>query len=273
MLRIPTIVAIGALLIVAPKSSAQHDHDHKSAGPISDAQLGVVSFANSGAPRAQKDFLRGLALLHSFMYGPSATAFQNAQEADHNFAMAYWGEAMTYVHAAWRQEDLAAANAALDRFAPTREERLARAGTPRERQYGAAIEALVAKGVPEAQRVRAFSDTMHALAATYPTDLDARSFAALGGVITSYLWPAADPTQRERDHAESEALAYGVFKESPKHPGGVHYLIHVNDDPTYASRGLEAARAYAKVAPARSSVESRDTWWSGSRCRSSRDCG
>ena len=29
----------------------------------------------------------------------------------------------------------------------------------------------------------------------------------------------------------------------------MHYLIHVNDDPTHAARGLDAARAYAKVAP------------------------
>ena len=248
-MRCTTTIAVLAVLALGPKLSAQHDDHHDTKANIPDAQLGVVSFENSGARAAQKDFLRGLALLHSFMYDQAAASFQKAQKADPAFAMAYWGEAMTYVHTAWRQENLAAANTALDRLAPTRDARLAKAGTSRERAYGAAIEALVAKNLDEARRVHAFSDTMHAIAAKYPKDLDARSFAALGGMNVSYLWPAADPAQRERDHSESEALAYGVFKESPKHPGGVHYLIHVNDDPTYASRGLDAARAYAKVAP------------------------
>jgi hypothetical protein len=37
----------------------------------------------------------------------------------------------------------------------------------------------------------------------------------------------------------AESLAISVFKEKPKHPGGAHYLIHLNDDPVYAARGLE----------------------------------
>jgi tetratricopeptide (TPR) repeat protein len=236
------LIAVAVIAALPIALHAQH------AAPKSE-QLGVVSFANSGAPRAQKQFLRGIALLHSFMYGEAADAFQQAHRADSAFAMAYWLEAATYVHSAWRQENLAAANAALERLAPTREARLARAGTPRERQYGAAIEALVAKGVPEQQRIRAWSDTMHAIAAAYPHDLDARAFAALGAMNLNYLYPAADSAQRDRDHAAAEALAMSVYKESPKHPGGVHYVIHINDDPIYAARGLEAARAYAKVAP------------------------
>jgi tetratricopeptide (TPR) repeat protein len=237
-----TLRAAAAIALLPVALHPQH------ASPKSD-QLGVVSFANSGALRAQKDFLRGVALLHSFMYGEAAAAFQRAQHADSGFAVAYWLEAATYVHSAWRQENLAAANAALERLAPTREARLARAGTPRERLYGAALEALVAKGVPEQQRVRAWSDTMHAIAAAYPHDLDARAFAAIGARTVSYLYPAADSAQRARDHDAAEALAMSVYKESPGHPGGVHYVIHINDDPIYAARGLDAARAYAKVAP------------------------
>ncbi len=239
-LRRAAVAAVSALCVAhAPLSAQQSTREH----------LGVVSFANSGSRAAQSDFLRGLALLHSFMYGPSADAFRRAQTADSTFAMAYWGEALTYIHTGWRQENLAAANEALDRLGPSREARLAKAVTPRERMYGAAVEALVAKGAPESQRTRAFADTMLALARAYPRDLDARSFASLGAMNVNYLWPAADSAQRARDHDVAESLAIGVFRESPKHPGGVHYVIHVNDDPVYASRGLVAARAYAKVAP------------------------
>ncbi|HKT09201.1 MAG TPA: hypothetical protein VJR24_14980, partial [Gemmatimonadaceae bacterium] len=66
-----------------------------SARPAS-GQFGIVSFANSGAPAAQPAFLRGLALLHNFQYPEAAAAFRAAQKVDPGFAMAYWGEAMTY---------------------------------------------------------------------------------------------------------------------------------------------------------------------------------
>ena len=35
----------------------------------------------------------------------------------------------------------------------------------------------------------------------------------------------------------------------PEHPGALHYLLHNYDDPEHARLGLDAARAYAKVAP------------------------
>ena len=55
--------------------------------------------------------------------------------------------------------------------------------------------------------------------------------------------------QRKALTEESIALAQSVFAASPDHPGGAHYLIHATDNPQYASRGLAAARAYAKIAP------------------------
>src|SRR5215472_8650568 len=54
------------------------------------ATAGEVSFANSGAPAAQADFLRGLALLHDFEYGRAAESFRKAQKIDPAFVMAYW---------------------------------------------------------------------------------------------------------------------------------------------------------------------------------------
>src|SRR3954468_4027709 len=61
-------------------------------------EVGEVSFANSGAAAAQETFLRGLALLHNFEYPDAAEQFRKAQQIDPDFAMAYWGEAMTYTH-------------------------------------------------------------------------------------------------------------------------------------------------------------------------------
>src|SRR5262245_58678777 len=104
--------------------------------------LGSVSFENSGAPAAQESFLAGLAQLHNFEYAADADLVRGAQQIDPGFAMAYWGEAMTYNHAVWMEHDRGAARKALARLAPTREARIARAKTPREQAYLRAVEIL-----------------------------------------------------------------------------------------------------------------------------------
>src|SRR5947209_13538692 len=76
-----------------------------------DDGVGEVAFANSGAPAAQAPFRRGLALLHNFEYADAAAEFKKAQAIDPGFAMAYWGEAMTYNHPVWMQQDAGAARA------------------------------------------------------------------------------------------------------------------------------------------------------------------
>ncbi|HMV32463.1 MAG TPA: helix-hairpin-helix domain-containing protein, partial [Gemmatimonadales bacterium] len=86
-------------------------------GPRLTAQaLGSISFPNSGAPAAQAPFLRGMLLLHSFEYEDAAAAFREAEAADSTFALARWGEAMTYTHPLWNQQDTAAARAVLLRL-------------------------------------------------------------------------------------------------------------------------------------------------------------
>jgi tetratricopeptide (TPR) repeat protein len=41
-----------------------------------------------------------------------------------------------------------------------------------------------------------------------------------------------------------------VFRRNPNHPGAAHYIIHAFDDPVHAPLALDAAHAYAKIAPA-----------------------
>src|SRR5258708_24203728 len=75
------------------------------------SEVGEVAFANSGAAAAQEPFLYGLALLHNFEYEDAAEQFQKAEAIDPNFAMAYWGEAMTHNHAVWMLQEPDAARA------------------------------------------------------------------------------------------------------------------------------------------------------------------
>src|SRR5712675_1720374 len=103
-----------------------------STPPSSNAEgFGHVAFVNSGAAAAQADFIQGLALLHDFEYEPAATAFRRAEVVDPGFAMAYWGEAMTFNHPVWMQQNISAARTALKRLGPDTGARLAKAQTAR----------------------------------------------------------------------------------------------------------------------------------------------
>ena len=206
------------------------------------SSVGIVEFANSGAPNAQEPFLRGLALLHNFEYSSAAIAFREAQELDPSFAMAYWGEAMTHTHPIWFQQDLPAARAILTRLGNTVEERLAKAKTERERDYLRTLDVLYGEGSKE-ERDFLYSDAMAALHARYPNDVDATAFYALSILGTAH---------EGRDFAtymRAAALLEEVFPTHLQHPGVLHYLIHSYDDPAHAPLGMRAARLYGAVAP------------------------
>src|SRR5256886_17127189 len=130
-----------------------------AAGPPLAAQtshLGTIDFPTSGAPAAQAQFVRGVLLLHSFEYRDAALAFRQAQGLDPGFALAYWGEALTYTHPLWNEQDVNAAHAALQRLGPTPAARRAKAPTPRERAYLETVEILYGDG-SKAKRDTAYS--------------------------------------------------------------------------------------------------------------------
>jgi multidrug efflux pump subunit AcrA (membrane-fusion protein) len=235
------VCSSAALAPVSAHAGAQR------AGPAA-GDLGATHFPNSGAPGAQQDFLRGLLLLHSFEYDAARRSFQAAQADDSGFAMAYWGEALTYNHPIWGEQDLGAARSVLAKLAASREERAAKAPTARERAYLASVEQLYGDG-DKVQRDANYSAALGALARQYPDDLDARSFYALS--ILGLTGGRRDVANYMRAAAEAEAV-YAVDKY---HPGALHYLIHAYDDPIHARLGLPAARLYGKVAPAASHAQ------------------
>jgi len=216
--------------------------------PPAAGQYGAITFENSGPPTAQEAFLRGVLLLHSFEYGPSAEAFREAQRIAPDFALAYWGEAMTYNHPVWFQQDREAARAVLARLGATPEDRLARAPTERERDYLRAVEILYGDG-PKASRDTLYAEAMQAMMARYPDDPEAAAFTALALLGTSHGGRHI-PT-----YMRAAAIAEEVFRDNPSHPGAAHYMIHSYDDPVHAPLGLRAARAYARIAPAASHAQ------------------
>ena len=231
------VVAGGGLRLFSADSSAP-----TSAKLVHIEGLGRLSFPNSGNRAAQEPFVRGLLLLHSFEFEPAAEAFIEAQEADAGFALAYWGEAMTYNHPLWREKDPKAAKEALAKLAPSSKSRRERAATQREGMYLDALEALYADGSKETQDL-AYMDAMQKLHETYPDDHEARAFYSLA------ILGSRNGSRDFATYMKAAAVAQPVFDANPNHPGAAHYIIHSFDDPVHAPLGLPAAKAYADIAP------------------------
>ena len=68
---------------------------------------------DSGPKTAESEFQRGVTWLHSFMYEDAIDAFRAAQKIDPSFAMAYWGEAMSFSQPLWFFEEVDKGRAAL----------------------------------------------------------------------------------------------------------------------------------------------------------------
>jgi tetratricopeptide (TPR) repeat protein len=205
-------------------------------------EFGEVAFVNSGPAAAQADFLRGLAQLHNFEYDDAAEHFRKAQQIAPDFALAYWGEAMTQNHPVWHEEDVAVARDILNHLGPTSEVRIAKAATEREKLYLRSVETLFGEGTKD-ERDRRYESVLAELHRKFPDDVDGSSFYALAILGTA---------EHGRDFAtymRAAAVLEEAFPQHPRHPGVVHYLIHCYDDSVHAPLGLRAARIYSKIAP------------------------
>ena len=214
--------------------------DQNAAPPITN--LGAVEMEVTGAPEAAVFFQEGLLLLHSFEFDDAAEKFLKAQEVDSNFVMAYWGEAMSYNHPLWKERYTEDGTAALNKLAPTKEERQKLAQTPLEQDLLSAVEILYSEGDKKELDI-AYKNQMEKLHQKYPEHHEVAAFYALS-LLGSSKSRTAD------DHYEKGAkIVQSIIKENPQHPGALHYLIHSYDDPDHATLALEAANSYAKVAP------------------------
>jgi tetratricopeptide (TPR) repeat protein len=208
--------------------------------------LGRISFPTSAPPPAQQPFVRAVLFLHNFEYDEAILAFREVQRLAPGFALGYWGEALSHTQPLWYNEDVAKARQALSRLAATPDARLAKAATPREKGYLDAVERLYGPGDLRARR-QAFADRMAALVAAVPNDDEAKAFYAL-----ALLGTIPEGQRNPAISLKAGEVASGVLGRNPSHPGAAHYALHAYDDGVNNRRGLEAARIYAKIAPASS---------------------
>ena len=207
--------------------------------------VGVIDFPTSATGEAQDHFLRGVAILHSFGWIQAREQFHAAQELDPDFAMAYWGESLAYNHPLTSQMDATEPRKALQRLAPTRAERLAKAPTDREKGFLNAVEILWGEGEHVDRRL-GYMEAMERLYEQYPDDPEVSAFYSLSMLSAV----AATRDLSGRLNVKAGTIALKLFKDNAYHPGAVHYTIHSFDDPIHAPLALEAAHRFAEIAPA-----------------------
>jgi tetratricopeptide (TPR) repeat protein len=206
-------------------------------------QLGHVDFPNSCKPEAQPALLKGVALLHSFQYRESESAFKAATDLDTNCAIAHWGAAMALYHQLW---DFPGHRTLKQGLANVEAAQKLEAATPRERGYIAAAAAFYQDDakLSHVQRTTAYSDALAQLHSQSPADVEASAFYALSLVAL-----ADENVDDMANRKKAMAILEPLFKQHPDNPGVAHYLIHATDKPELVNAGLAAARAYAKIAP------------------------
>jgi tetratricopeptide (TPR) repeat protein len=209
----------------------------------SSEQLGRVDFPNSCKAEAQPALLKGLALLHSFQYMAAENAFKAATDLDGNCAIAHWGAAMALYHQLWDFPGKRTLKEGLDHVEAAQK---LGAPTPRERGYIVAAAAFYQDDakLSHVQRTTAYSEALAQLHSASPGDVEASAFYALSLVAL-----ADEDVDDTANRKKAMAILEPLFKQHPDNPGVAHYLIHATDKPQFASEGLAAARAYAKIAP------------------------
>jgi tetratricopeptide (TPR) repeat protein len=227
------------LLFIIPLSSAQETHSHSAP-----EKLGKVSFPISCVPAVQKQFDRGVALLHSFAYAAAEDAFQGVANSDPRCAMAHWGMAMAYFQQLW-EPPIAPATISVAQKEIQQAQQIGTA-SERERQFINALALIFqnAATVPYRTRALNYEQAMRKIASENRKDVEAQVFYALALLANE---SPADKTHAKQKQAAD--LLEPLDRTDPQHPGVPHYLIHAYDNAELAPRGLPAARAYSQIAP------------------------
>jgi tetratricopeptide (TPR) repeat protein len=206
-------------------------------------KIGSVSFRITCNQSAQKEFERGVALLHSFWYEEAQKSFQQIVDQDPHCAIAYWGQAMSIYRPLWNRptaSDLENGRK-LIQGAQTFD-----GSSTRERDYIDALAVFYRDDTRDYQKRSAdYCRAMQKLCTKYPKDREAAVFYAL-----SLLGSQPDNDTALENPRKAIAILAEIFKDDPNHPGVAHYLIHAADNPRLADLGLPAARSYAQIAPA-----------------------
>ncbi|MCX2742991.1 hypothetical protein OO013_03895 [Mangrovivirga sp. M17] len=215
-------------------SCQNQDNNHQ------EYSLGQVELDVTGEKYASQMFIKGLLLLHSFEYVDAREQFIEVQKEDPNLLMAYWGEAMTYNHTLWRNQDYEAGSEAISKALKNEN---FQSLTELEKDFITSVGVLYRSGNSKAERDELYSEYLQKMTEKYPGNQEVASFYSLS------LLGKVKTVRNYEVFGQAAEIAKEVLKENPRHPGALHYLIHSYDDPDHARLAIEAANSYGKIAP------------------------
>ena len=204
---------------------------------------GDISFENSGVAAAQSAFLVGVKALHNFQFDDARIAFEEAEKIDPSFVMAFWGQAMSNNMPLWQRQNTSEAKQILERLASTKEGRISRAQSDKEKAFISAVDALFFSSDDKLKRDLAYSGIMARMHDQWPEDHEISIFYALS--LLGTMRPGDDGFKKQ---ALAASIAMSVMDENKTHPGAAHFTIHSLDDPEHAILALAAAKVYADIA-------------------------
>lgn len=231
---------------MAQTNDAAIDQPEISAATL--AKLGYDITTNS--EKAQAAFNRGLAYMFGFNHGAAIEAFREAQAADPDCAMCYWGEAFARgpnINAPMSEDAIAPAYAAMTKT-------LSRISNV-SRVEQMLVRALAERYVPDAGADRGaldqvFAERMDNVARAFPEDNLVAVIAAEANMDTQ-AWAYWDATGRmpEGRTARTLELLEGVLERAPTYPPAIHLYIHITEASSNPYRAADFADRLAEQVP------------------------
>ncbi len=234
----PFLCFLLILLIACKKNEADIAKNYLSPGII----YGTVQFANGCNPKTDSLIRFGIALVHHMTYEDAAYTFDKIIRKDPGCFWGYWGKAMTYIHPLWpdipSQKDIEAG------YILTKQA-LTLAKTNKEKIYLATVSAYFQQGTKT--KIERLADTEKAWATAHeqlPDDPEAELFYGLFRLAT------VSPSDKSYTvQNEVGTMAERILQKYPDHPGAFNYGINAYNVPPLASKALDMAWNYGKIAP------------------------
>lgn len=197
-------------------------HDSSSEGqPLA---LGSVNFTvTTRSLSARAHFLMGLKYLHNFIYDMAYYEFVQAEQADPNFALSYWGQAMCFKWPLWSFQNREYANKILIKLGQIDKKNI----RPEESGLLKAVKLLFQTDDMKTNE-KNYLVAMGKLYEHFPSNNEVASFYALS--IIGYTGNEKIPQQEIKALlSKASRVLKTVIKRAPSHPGALHYYTHLID--------------------------------------------
>ena len=204
---------------------------------------------SSSVDSARLYFDQGLSLYYSYHPNEALSSFEEAAKLDPNSAIAYWGQALSlgpyYNGYGYAMPDevpsvLSAMNAKI------------LGATEKEKDLLAAMKLRYNSEGDSGQRIklnRSYAEAMRSLVNKYPNDPDIKALY-IDAVMLEHPWDFWFNDGNPKGWtSELITICEEILKENPRHPGAMHYYIHLTEASRHPEVALEDANQLKDLMP------------------------